>query len=54
MKPEDRKPKAERIPKSKTQTGFAATVPALIIRASAFGFPSGFGFRISDLGRAND
>jgi len=54
MKTEDRNPKSERNPKFEIRMDSAATMLALIIRASAFGFLSGFGLRISDLGRAND
>jgi hypothetical protein len=56
MKTEDRNSKSERNPKFEIRMDSAATVLALIIRASAF-VPlcgiSGFGLRISDLGRSN-
>jgi hypothetical protein len=56
MKTEDRNPKPERNPKFEIRMDSAATVLALIIQASAF-VPlcgiSGFGLRISDLGRGS-
>ena len=53
MKTEDRNPKPERNPKFEIRMDSAATVLAVIIWASAFGFLSGFGLRISDLGRGS-
>jgi hypothetical protein len=56
MKTEDRNPKPERNPKFEIRMDSAATVLALIIRASAF-VPlcgiSDFGLRISDLERGS-